>query len=331
MASSSKKVIYAALAGNSLIAVTKFAASSVTGSSAMLSEGIHSLVDTGNQVLLLYGLARSKRPADEEFPFGRGKEIYFWSFVVAILIFAVGAGVSIYEGVLHILHPHPVENPIVNYVVLGLAMLFEGAAWYFAMTEFSKAKGKWGYFEAVRRGKDPTMFVVLFEDSAAMLGLLVAMLGILLGQLTENPYFDGAASIVIGLILGGTAIWLAYETKGLLIGEAANRRVIDGIREIAASYENVDHVNEVLTMHMGPDFVLVNLSVDFADRASSTEVERIVVCIDAAIKRVFPVIQRVFIEGEARKPDRPGRAAPLPEPTVVAEKGRESESSGESR
>jgi cation diffusion facilitator family transporter len=330
MAGSSKKVIYAALAGNSLIAVTKFGAASVTGSSAMLSEGIHSLVDTGNQVLLLLGLARSRRPADEQFPFGHGKEVYFWSFIVAILIFAVGAGVSIYEGILHLLDPHPVENPIVNYVVLGLAMIFEGGAWYFAMTEFSKAKGKWGYFEAVRRGKDPTLFVVLFEDSAAMLGLIVAMLGLILGQVTANPYFDGGASVVIGLILGGTAIWLAYETKGLLIGEAASQRVVDGIREIAGSYDNVDYVNEVLTMHMGPDFVLVNLSIDFTDTATSKEVERIVVSIDAAIKRVFPVIKRVFIEGEARKPDRPGRADPLPEPEVVARKDRELEDSGTS-
>lgn len=321
MEGSSKKVIYAALAGNALIAATKFVAAAVTGSSAMLSEGIHSVVDTGNQVLMLYGLARAKQPADEEFPFGHGKEIYFWSFVVAILIFAVGSGVSTYEGVLHILDPHPIENPIVNYVVLALAMLFEGAAWYFAMTEFSRTKGKWGYIQAVRRGKDPSMFVVLFEDSAALLGLLVALFGILLGQWTGSPYFDGSASIVIGLILGGTAIWLAYETKGLLIGEAANQRVVDGIREIASSYENVEHVNEVLTMHMGPDFVLVNLSIDFADTTSSKEVERIVVSMDAAIKRVFPVVKRVFIEGEARKPDRPGRAAALPEPEVYGVEG----------
>ena len=322
MAGSSKKVIYAALAGNALIATTKFIAASVTGSSAMLSEGIHSLVDTGNQVLLLHGLARSKLPADEQFPFGHGKEVYFWSFAVAILIFAVGAGVSLYEGVLHILHPHPMESPIVNYVVLGLAILFEGMAWYLALTEFSKAKGKSGYFEAVRRGKDPTMFVVLFEDSAAMLGLLVALIGIMLGQLTANPYFDGAASIGIGLILGGTAVWLAYETKSLLIGEAASRSVVDGIREIASSYENVEQVNEVLTMHMGPEFVLVNLSINFGDTTSSKEVERIVVSIDAAIKRVFPVVKRVFIEGEARKPDRPGRAQPLPEPVAEKQPGR---------
>ena len=180
---SSKKVIFAALAGNSLIAITKFIAFGLTGSSAMLSEGVHSVVDTGNQVLLLYGLRRAVLPADNQFPFGHGKEVYFWSFIVAILIFAVGAGVSTYKGVHHLLHPVPIENPFLNYIVLGLAMLFEGAAWYFALTEFTKAKGKWGYLKAVQRGKDPALFVVLFEDSAAMLGLIVALIGIFLSQI----------------------------------------------------------------------------------------------------------------------------------------------------
>ena len=194
MAGASKKVIYAALAGNTLIATTKFAAAVYTGSSAMLSEGIHSVVDTGNQVLLLHGLNRAKQPAKaKEFPFGHGKEIYFWSFVVAILIFAVGAGISVYEGFKHILHPQAIQNPTMNYIVLGLAMLFEGGTWSVALREFNKTKGDLGYLEAVRRGKDPSMFVVLFEDSAAMLGLLVAFVGILLSQITGNPVFDGLA------------------------------------------------------------------------------------------------------------------------------------------
>ena len=209
MSSSSKKVIYAALIGNTLVATTKFVAATITGSSAMLSEGIHSVVDTGNQLLLLLGLHKAKKPADERFPFGHGKEVYFWSFVVAILIFAVGAGVSVYEGIIHLMHPAPIKNPYVNYIVLALAMLFEGAALYFALTEFSRTKGKWSYLEAVQKGKDPTGFVVLFEDSAAMLGLLVAFLGVFLTQLTGNLLFDSLASIVIGLILGGTAVWLA--------------------------------------------------------------------------------------------------------------------------
>jgi cation diffusion facilitator family transporter len=302
MASDSKAVIYAALIGNSLIAITKFVAATMTGSSAMLSEGIHSVVDTGNQVLLLWGLKQSKRPADERYPFGHGKELYFWSFVVAILIFAVGAGVSIYEGVHHIAAPEPIENALVNYVVLALAMIFEGAAWYFALTAFKKVKGKWGYIEAVQRGKDPSMFVVLFEDSAAMLGLALAFVGVLLTQVTGNVLFDGVASILIGLILAGTAIWLAYETKSLLIGERANLHVIAGIKQIVANHPVVNHVNEALTMHMGPDFILLNLSVDFRDEAAAPEIERAVAKIDAEIKRTYPEVKRIFIEAESKSP-----------------------------
>jgi cation diffusion facilitator family transporter len=298
MASGSKKAIYAALVGNSLIAVTKFSAAVVTGSSAMLSEGIHSLVDTGNQVLLLYGLRRAQQPADSQFPFGHGKEIYFWSFVVAILIFAVGSGISIYEGIRHILHPASITDSFINYIVLGLAMVFEGFAWTYALIEFRKQKGEYGYFEAVRRGKDPTLFVVLFEDSAAMLGLLVAASGIALAELTGIAYFDGAASVVIGLILGATAIWLAYETKGLLIGESANARVVEGIRQLAVAEQEVEQINEVLTMHMGPDFVLLNLSVQFRDAATAPEIEAAVRRMEHAIKVRYPEVKRIFIEAE---------------------------------
>ncbi len=301
MDTSSKKVIYAALAGNALVSITKFTAALLTGSSAMFSEGVHSLVDTGNQVLLLLGLKRAQKPADEQFPFGYGKEVYFWSFIVAILIFAVGAGVSIYEGVQHILSPEPVENPIINYVVLALAMVFEGAAWYFAFTQFSRAKGKWGYIEAVKKGKDPSIFVVLFEDTAAMLGLIVAFVGIYLGQTTGNPNYDGYASIIIGLILGGTAVWLAYETKGLLIGESANSTLVSGVRNIVGAYASVEYVNEVLTMHMGPDYVLVNLSVDFADDTRAETIETTIADMDSKLKSEFPIIKRVFVEAEARK------------------------------
>jgi cation diffusion facilitator family transporter len=301
MSGSSKKVIYAALIGNALVAITKFIAATMTGSSAMLSEGIHSVVDTGNQLLLLLGLHRAKKPADERFPFGHGKEIYFWSFVVALLIFAVGAGVSIYEGIHHLANPEPIKNPHINYIVLGLAILFEGAALYFALTEFSRAKGKWGYLEAVQKGKDPTTFVVLFEDSAAILGLMVAFLGVFLSQITGNLIYDGMASIVIGLILGGTAIWLAYETKSLLIGESANVKVVADIRRIVSGYPQVEHVNDVLTMHMGPQFILANLSVHFSNRISSGELERTIAKLDAQIKQECPNVKRVFIEAEARR------------------------------
>jgi cation diffusion facilitator family transporter len=298
-------VIYAALIGNALIAVTKFVAAVVTGSSAMISEGIHSVVDTGNQLLLLHGIRQSQKSADARFPFGHGRELYFWSFVVAILIFAVGAGISMYEGVIHLLHPAPVESPIVNYVVLALALLFEGSAWGMAMREFRREKGDLGFFEAVHRSKDPSLFVVIFEDSAAMLGLLVAFVGILLGHLTAWPYFDGIASVIIGLILAGTAIWLAIETKGLLIGESATSDVVRGIRQIAQSCREIRHVNEILTMHMGPDYVLVNLSVEFDDAVSAADIEIAVAQLDRRIKQAYPMAKRIFIEGEARRLEAP--------------------------
>ncbi|MDH5425704.1 MAG: cation diffusion facilitator family transporter [Gammaproteobacteria bacterium] len=304
MSMGSKKVIYAALIGNALIAVTKFVAATITGSSAMLSEGIHSLVDTGNQVLLLYGLKRAEKPADEDFPFGHGKEIYFWSFVVAILIFALGGGISIYEGVQHLMHPVEIKSPVIIYIVLGLALLFEGMAWFFALREFSRAKGKWGYIEAVQRTKDPSVFVVLFEDSAAMLGLLVAFFGVMLTQLTGILYFDAIASVIIGLILLGTSVWLAYETKGLLIGESANKHVIQGIRKILKTYPSIEQVNELLTMHMGPDFILANISVDFKDSLTVGEIESTIEKVDQAIKQEYPQIKRIFIEAEKACADK---------------------------
>ncbi|MCZ6555074.1 MAG: cation diffusion facilitator family transporter [Candidatus Dadabacteria bacterium] len=305
MATGSKKVIYVALIGNALIAIIKFIAAAITGSSAMLSEAIHSLVDTCNQVLLLYGLKRAQRPPDKNFPFGYGKEIYFWSFIVAILIFALGAGVSIYEGIIHLLHPKPITTPYINYIVIGFAMMFEGFAWYFAFKAFTKSKGKWSYIMAVQKGKDPSILVVLFEDSAALIGLVVAFLGIFLGQVTGIVYFDGAASIIIGLILAGTATWLAYETKGLLIGESANDSIVQGIRELASGHDYVEHVNEVLTLHMGPDFILVNISLDFMDEATADEIETKVEKLDKEIKKNYLQVKRVFVEAEARKSSNP--------------------------
>ena len=271
--------------------------------------GVHSMVDTGNQGLLLFGLAQSRKPPDEDFPFGHGKEIYFWSFVVAILIFALGAGVSLYEGVTRVMTPHPVENVFVNYIVLGLAMLFEGGAWCLAFKEFGRVKGSRGYIAAVHQGKDPSIFVVLFEDSAAMLGLIVAFFGVWLGDVTGNAVFDGIASIVIGLILAGAAAWLAYETKSLLIGERADREVVDGIRRIVRTQPAVRHVNEVLTMHMGPEFILVNISVDFSDSIRVGEIEETVAHMDHRIKTRFPNVKRVFVEAEARRGWTPRSAA----------------------
>ena len=303
----SKRVIYAALIGNSLIAVTKFGASAYTGSSAMLSEAVHSLVDTGNQVLLLYGLKRSKRPADKQHPFGYGMEEYFWAFVVAILIFGLGAGISFYEGLNRVINPHELGNPIINYIVLSLAMVFEGGAWWIAFREFRKGKGKRGWMAEIRRSKDPTKFTVLFEDSAAMLGLAAAMIGIALAQYLDMPVLDGAAAIVIGVILATTAALLAYECKGLLIGEAASPAVITSIRKAALAQEGVKSVNEVLTMHLGPEDILTNLSVDFADGLSVEQVEAAVSQLEQAVKAKHPHVKRIFIE--AQSTDAHDRAA----------------------
>ncbi len=296
MATGSKKVIYAALAGNGLIAITKFFAAFATGSSAMLSEGIHSVVDTGNQGLLLYGLHRSNRPSDEKHPFGYGAELYFWAFVVAIMIFAVGAGVSIYEGIEKIRHPHPISNPSINYMVLAAAFVFEAVAWGMAFKEFSLRKGKRGYLEAVRDSKDPTIFTVLFEDTAAMAGLIVAFGGILGAQLTGAVWLDGAASLAIGAILAGTAALLAYETKGLLIGEAAAPEIVAVIRNIVEATPTIDRMNEIRTLHRGPDDILLALSVDFEDNLQAGKVENAIHDMEVAIKQRFPVVRRLFIE-----------------------------------
>ena len=298
-AQGSKKVIYAALAGNGLIAITKFGAAAVTGSSAMLSEAIHSMVDTGNQGLLLYGLKRAARPADQKHPFGYSMELYFWTFIVAILIFAVGAGISIYEGVSKLLTPHPITNPMVNYVVLAIAMVFEAAAWWVALKEFNRSKGGLGYLAAVRESKDPTVFTVLFEDSAAMLGLIVAFIGILLSDQLGLPALDSAASIVIGLILGATAALLAYESKGLLIGESADSELVLEVEKIAMGKVGIERVNELLTMHLGPTDILLNLSLDFDDSLSAGQVETAISEMETAIKTAFPEIARVFIEAQS--------------------------------
>jgi len=297
----SKKVIYAALIGNSLIAVTKFAAATYTGSSAMLSEGIHSLVDTGNQGLLLLGIKRANKPADAKHPFGYGAELYFWAFIVAILIFAVGAGVSIYEGIQKVLHPHPITDPYIAYIVLVLAMIFEAFAWWIAFKEFQQIRGKRGFMETVRQSKDPTVFTVLFEDTAAMLGLIVAFVGLLGVQYLGLPWLDGAASITIGIILAGTAALLAYETKGLLIGEAASPELVGTIKSIVEATPTVHAMNELRTLHRGPRDVLLALSIDFEDELSVGNVEEAIYGLEIAIKSQFPEVTRLFIEVQSRQ------------------------------
>jgi len=298
-ANSSKTVIFAALAGNAAIAITKFVAAWFTGSSAMLSEGVHSLVDTGNQILLLYGIKQAAKPATPDHPFGYGLRLYFWAFVVAILIFGLGAGISIYQGIDKIQIPHPVESAWINYLVLTLGLVFEGGVWWVALRAFRKEKGSGSWIEAIRASKDPTIFTVLFEDSAALLGLLTAMLGIFLSQALEMPWLDGAASIVIGLILTVTAAFLAYECQSLLTGEGVRPAVRNNIRAIASSGEGVLRVNELLTMHFGPNDVLVAVSLDFSDGLRASGVEATVSALERAIKQTHPEVTRVFIEAQS--------------------------------
>jgi len=295
----STKVIIAALLGNLGIAVAKFAAWSVTGSSAMLSEAIHSLVDTGNQWLLLYGLRRARRPADAAHPFGYGMEVYFWTFVVAMLVFALGAGLSIYEGVKRIRDPQPLAAPGLNYVVLAIAVVFEAGAWTIAFREFNRRRGRFGVFAEVLRSKDPTIFTVLFEDSAALLGLVVAATAIFLAQALDMPVLDGVGSLVIGLILAGTAVLLASESKGLLIGESAHPETVRAIRALIETDPRIVRTNEVLTMHLGPHDVLVNLSLDFADDLSAGEVERSITEMEEKIRERHHEVNRVFIEAQS--------------------------------
>jgi cation diffusion facilitator family transporter len=292
----SRKVVLAAMIGNGLIAITKFGAAAYTGSSAMLSEAIHSVVDTTNQVLLLHGLKRSTKAADAKHPFGYGREIYFYAFVVAVMIFGVGAGVSLYEGIEKVRHPHAATDIFINYIVLGLALIFETYAWVIAFREFRKSKGSLGWFEAVRLSKDPAVFTVLFEDTAAVLGLLTAGIGIYLADTLQMPVLDGVASIVIGLILAATAAFLAYECKGLLTGEASLPEVVDSIRELAAAEAHIESVNELLTMHMGPSDVLLTMSVDVSNNLPAGEVERLVSRLEGAIKERHDDITRIFIE-----------------------------------
>jgi cation diffusion facilitator family transporter len=299
LAGGSTKVVIAALVGNTAIAVTKFIAATITGSAAMFAEGVHSVVDTGNQVLLLIGLKRAAKPADEYHPFGYGKEIYFWAFVVAILLFALGAGISIYEGIKKIFDPHPLDNVIWNYVVLGIAMAFEAGAWWVAYKEFGKVRGKRPLLLAVHQSKDPALFTVLFEDTAAILGLIAALIGIFFAAQYGILWADGAATLAIGIILAVAAIFLAIETKGLLIGEAADSRLIGDVMRLVEQQNFAAGVNEIRTIHFGPQDVLINMSIDARDNATAIQIEQGVSSLEHAIKAQHPKVTRVFIEIQA--------------------------------
>ncbi|WP_395612317.1 cation diffusion facilitator family transporter [Allosphingosinicella sp.] len=289
------RTLLIAFAANLGIAVSKFVAAAFTGSSAMLTEGIHSVVDSLNQVLLLWGRRQSRKPPDARHPFGYGRELYFWSFVVAVLVFALGAGVSVYEGVIHILEPEEAVSPGVAYAVLAFAFLLEGGSTLAAFREFRAAKGSLGWFQAVRQSKDPPAFIVLLENGAAMAGILVAAAGLALSQATGNPFFDGAASVVIGLILGVTALVLAIESKALLIGEAADPELVESIRAAADMEEGIVGVGHIMTMHSAPDQITVVMSADFEDSITAGEVERIIARIEARVEALWPMVKRLYI------------------------------------
>lgn len=294
-------VLYGALAANLGIAIAKFVAAGIGGSSAMATEGVHSLVDSGNQLLLLYGQRRGERPPDAAHPFGYGRELYFWAFVVAILIFAGGAGISIYEGIAHIREPHPIADPSLSYTVLGIAFAMEGTSWALAVKEFNAARGGQGWWQAVRRSKDPPGFIVLFEDSAALVGLIIAALGIWASGYFADPRLDGAASVLIGLVLAAVAILLARESKGLLIGEAADPELIAGLRAVMERDANITGVNHVRTVHTGPNSVFVAASVDFADDLTMGRAETLIEELETQMKALSPKITSIYIRPEKRE------------------------------
>ncbi|AMO96090.1 cation diffusion facilitator transporter family protein [Collimonas fungivorans] len=293
---SSRTIIYVALAGNLLVAVTKFVAAAWTGSSAMLSEGIHSLVDTGNEILLLYGMRRSAGGPDRDHPLGHGREIYFWSFVVALLIFTLGAGVSIYEGVTHVPQPQAIQDVHVNYAVLALSALFEGSSWWFTLRKFKQGRPGIGLLPAVRRSKDPPSFIVLLEDSAALVGLLIAFAGVYCSVTLKLPVLDGIASILIGLVLAATALILARETKGLLIGESAHQSTLDSILRIAGDVDGVVHAHHLVTVHLAPQQILAALSLEFTDEFRSPDIEACVIELEKRVLEKHPSVVALFIK-----------------------------------
>jgi cation diffusion facilitator family transporter len=299
-APASKLVVYAALAGNGAVALVKFIAFLWTGSSAMLSEAIHSSVDTADQTLMLYGLKRAQRPPDEAHPLGYGREIYFWSFTVALLIFTLGAGLTAYEGVQHVLAPHPLSDAFVSYIVYGAAAVFEGISWGLALREFRKAKGELGYFEAMRKSKDPPTFIVLFEDTAALIGLAIAALGTFLAEQLDMPTIDGIASIGISLLLGATALVLARESKDLLIGESAAPDLREGVVRTACEIEGIDRAQIVFSVHMGPEQVVVALSLEFRDDMTADDIELAVDRLEARIQERHPEVIAIFVKPEHR-------------------------------
>ena len=292
----SRNAVWAALIGNVLVAVTKAGAAAFTGSSAMLSEAVHSFVDTVNELLLLYGMRVAKKKADRDHPAGYGRELYFWSFIVALLVFALGAGVSIFQGVQRVRHPQQMEHAIVNEVVLAASFLFEGWSWVVSLRQFNKAKGQLGYYEAFVKSKDPPLFMVLFEDSAALIGIVIAAAGTVLAAHFDMPLADGISSILIGLVLACTSTLLARESKSLLIGERADTRLIKSILDIANAACGTSHANGVLTIQMAPDQIMAAMSFEFDDALTAPQIEEMIADIERRIHEAHPEVTSLFIK-----------------------------------
>lgn len=292
---SSRTAVIAALAGNLLIAITKGIAAAISGSSAMVSEAVHSVVDSGNEILLLYGQHRAAKPPDRLHPLGYGREIYFWSFVVALLIFAFGAGVSIYEGVKHIQHPEAMATPALNYTVYALSALFEGISWYFGWSAFQRVRGDKALFAAIHASKDPPSFMVLFEDSAALVGLVIAAVATALSIHFGAPWIDGAGSVCIGLVLALIAVLLARESKALLIGERAQPALSEAIRDAAEREPGVRGVEGILTSQLGPDQVIATVGLEFDDCLRTPDIERIIGHLETELRKNHPELFRVFV------------------------------------
>jgi cation diffusion facilitator family transporter len=295
---SAHKSIFAALAANLLIAITKFISGSVTNSAAMISEGVHSLVDTTNQLLLLFGIYRSKKPPDDKRPFGYGKELYFWSFIVSILIFGLGGGISIYQGYIHLRRPEPFENPFWNYIVLAVSFVFESSSFIVAAREFNKTRGELSWWKAIRESKDPSSFLVLFEDGAAILGLAVVFIFVWLGHRLNNPYLDGAASIVVGLILTVVSVLVARESRSLLMGEGIALATQQKITRLVEQDAAVIKLLSVFSTYQSPDEVMLLLIVGFKADLDTEEIDEAINRLRQAIKKEYPRIRYIIIQPE---------------------------------
>ena len=297
--SESRVAVFGAIAANAAIALTKFAAAGVTGSSVMLSEGIHSIVDTGNGAMLLVGMKLSQREPTSAHPFGHGKELYFWSLMVAVLIFGLGGGISAYAGVVHILHPVPLHDPTWNYGVLCAAGLFEGTSFVIALRQFWSSKGTAPFWQSLWRSKDPITVTVLAEDAAALAGLTVAALGVYLSHRLQAPTIDGAASVVVGALLGGVALLLIRQSRGLLIGEGVQPETASAIRALALEDSRVRAVGRPLSMYLGPEEILLTLDVEFQRDASADQIARAIAKIETEIRVRYPKITRIYIEARS--------------------------------